>query len=956
MSQIANRLITSLQKGFIDNQYETEEKLRTRFLTNDLENNISVLETIKNELSTCISFTFSVAFITESGLNELKSLFVDLLDKGVSGKLITSHYLAFNSPKIFKELLKIKCLEVRVSDSVGFHPKGYLFEHSNYKTLIMGSSNLTSYALKVNHEWNIKVSSLAEGEVINSVQNLINNTWNKATILSEQWIDKYELSYNAPRFSEPYTVIDTVKPYGEIVPNKMQKSALDGIAQVRDQGETRGLVVSATGTGKTYLAAFDVKNYQPKKVLFIAHREQILNQAMADFKRVLGQSPNDFGLYSGNNKDRDVQYIFATIQTLSRTNHLNKFDKEEFDYIIIDEVHKAGAESYLKVIDYFTPKFLLGMTATPERTDDVNIFKIFDFNIAYEIRLQEAIESDMLCNFHYFGVVDYEQEGEVIDETTNLARLVSNERVDHLINKVNYYGHNGQKVRGLIFTSRVEEAQELSELLNKRGYKTVWLSGSHSITEREEAIDRLERNEIEYIITVDIFNEGIDIPSINQVVMLRETKSSIIFTQQLGRGLRKFHDKEFVTIIDFIGNYKNNYLIPIALSGDTSLNKDEIRRKVVEVNYIKGVSSVNFEKIARDRIYESITNTKLDSIVNLKKEYFKLKNRIGRIPMLSDFYKYESVDPAVIAESRGSYYRFVSRYDEEFKEKFGLIKNNEALKALRLLTKEFINSKRAHEVVLLEYLINHSEITYSRLEQLYKENDMFFSKETINSVLSMYDLSFYHQGTVNTYQSFPIIKTFNSTISLSNEFTGLLENSTFKRFTCDIIDTVKVINSDKYEKSKMFKLNEIYTRKDASRLLQWDEDRASTIYGYMIHKKQCPIFVTYNKHEVESSVDYKDRFINTNTFRWYTKSNRTLKSHEVLNIINAVEKDITLHLFVKKDDATYAANFYYLGELTPIKNQWQEEVMADGKPVVRIDMKMETPITESFYNYLEDKE
>lgn len=709
------------------------------------------------------------------------------------------------------------------------------------------------------------------------------------------------------------------------------------------------------GTGKTYLAAFDVREFKPKKLLFIAHREQILNQARGDFQQILGKSLREFGLYSGNNKDKDCQYVFATIQTLSRDHHLNKFEKDEFDYIIIDEVHKAGAESYLKVIDYFKPNFLLGMTATPERTDDVNIFKIFDYNIAYEIRLQEAIESDMLCNFHYYGVVDYEQDGELIDETTNLARLISNERVDHLINKVTYYGHNGEKVKGLIFTSRVEEAQELSELLNQRGYKTVWLAGNHTISEREEAISKLEANEIEYIITVDIFNEGIDIPSVNQVVMLRETKSSIIFTQQLGRGLRKYHDKDFVTIIDFIGNYKNNYLIPIALSGDTSLNKDEIRRKVVEVNYIKGVSSVNFEKIARDRIYESITNTKLDSVANLKKEYFKLKNRIGKIPMLYDFYKYESVDPAVIAESRGSYYNFVSSYDKEYKEKFDEIKNEEALKTLRLLTNEFINSKRAHEVVLLEYLIKNKQISFLKLENLYKEKDMYFSTETINSVLAMFDLSFYHQGTVNTYQSFSITKTVGEVIYLSKEMEVLLENEVFKKFTYDIIKTVKEVNNDKYNKSKMFKLNQIYKRKDASRLLEWENDRASTIYGYMIHKNQCPIFVTYNKHEVESSVDYKDSFINTNTFRWYTKSNRTLNSQEVINIINAVEKGITLHLFVKKDDATYAANFYYLGEVTPIKNQYQEEVMADGKPVVRIDMKMETPITESFYNYLEDK-
>lgn len=955
MNLIENRILDSFKKGFLDESHETDEQVRTRFLTNDETRNITVLETIKNELNNCESFVFSVAFITESGLNELKSLFIDLRDKGVKGRLITSNYLFFNSPKIFEELLKIEALDVRITDSVGYHPKGYLFKHNNYKTLIMGSSNLTSHALKINHEWNLKVSSLAEGEVVNSVLETIENTWESARQLSEDWIERYRIIYEKPEFVNKglFSVTET-KTYGEITPNKMQEQALLGIQSIRNNNEKRGLVVSATGTGKTYLAAFDVLAIKPKKMLFIVHREQILSQAIGDFQRILGNSINDYGIYSGNKKQHNRQFVFATIQTLSRDRHLKVFNKDEFDYIIIDEVHKAGAASYSKVIEYFKPNFLLGMTATPERTDDINIFKIFDYNIAYEIRLQEAIEEDMLCNFHYYGVVDYEHDGELIDETTNLAKLITDERVNHLLKKISYYGHNGDEVKGLIFTSRVDEAKELSNILNKRGYSTTWLAGSHTTEERELAIASLENNEVEYIVTVDIFNEGIDIPSINQIVMMRETQSSIIFTQQLGRGLRKHSDKDFVTIIDFIGNYKNNYLIPIALSGDSSLNKDEIRRKVVDVNYIAGVSSVNFERIAKERIYNSIANTKIDSIHNLRKEYFKLKNRIGRIPMLYDFYKAESVDPGVIAESRGSYYNFISNYDKEYEDYFPLIKDPEHVKLLRLLTKELINSKRAHEVVLLDYLIDNNSVTFAQLKQLYLDKAMFYSNNTIDSVVSILDLSFYHKGTLNTYQNFPIIKVTENVIQFSNEMMAFLDNEIAMKFIKDIIKTVKEKNQEKYDKSQRFKIKEIYTRKDVSRLLEWEQDRAATIFGYSIHMNQCPIFVTYNKHEVESSVDYKDAFINTNTFRWYTRSNRTLKSKNVIKIINSKENNLTLHLFVKKDDATYEANFYYLGEITPIKNQYQEEVMDDGKPVVRIDMKMKSPITEGFYNYFED--
>lgn len=954
---IKNRIISSFKKGFINKSYETDEQVRTRFLTNDSKNNISVLETIKNELQTCDSFIFSVAFITESGLNELKSIFIDLNNKDVSGRLITSNYLSFNSPKIFEELLKIDNLDVRITDFEGFHAKGYLFQHKEHKTLIMGSSNLTSRALKINHEWNLKVSSLAEGEVVNSVLNTVENTWKNARPLTQNWINRYRLWYKEPNFIKSKEVRTDSSLYEteEIVPNKMQELALKGIQDVRDENEERGLVVSATGTGKTYLAAFDVKRSKPKKLLFIAHREQILNQAIQDFKRILGNSITDYGKYSGNNKDREKQYIFATIQTISRDQHLKTFDMDEFDYIIIDEVHKAGADSYLKVINYFQPDFLMGMTATPERTDDINIFKIFDYNIAYEIRLQEAIEEDMLCDFHYFGVVDYEHDGELIDDASTLSNLISEERVSHLIKKMNYYGHNGKNVKGLIFTSRVEEAMELSKNLNQRGYKTMWLAGSNSIEERELTIRKLEKNELEYIITVDIFNEGIDIPSINQIVMMRETQSSIIFTQQLGRGLRKHESKEFVTIIDFIGNYKNNYLIPIALSGDSSLNKDVIRRKVKDVNYISGISSVNFEQIAKDRIFDSIAETKLDSIYNLKKEYFKLKNRLGEMPMLYDFYKSNSVDPAVIAESRGSYYEFVIRYEKEYKEHNPIIENDEHLKVLKLISKEFINAKRAHEVVLLEYLIDNSNISFDKLEKVYKDKGMFFTDKTISSVLSMFDMSFYISSTRNTYQDFPVVNVKNQIISLSKEMETTLKNKTVVKFINDVIKTVKQKNKDKYNKDTRFKHKEIYTRRDVSRLLEWEKDMSGTIFGYSTHDNKCPIFVTYNKHEVESSVDYKDSFINTNTFRWYTRSNRTLESKEVSNIIDSENNGTTLYLFVKKDDASYETNFYYLGEITPIENQFRQEVMEDNKPVVRIDMKLDTPISENFLYYLEDR-
>ena len=637
MEQLRVKLENSLHKGFIDQYKPVSAQFKPKLLTNKKHEN--VLSTLLQELKTCKTFIFSVAFITEGGLATLKTMLYDLEKIGVKGRILTSTFLSFNQPKMFKELLKLKNVDVRLSDAKGFHSKGYIFEHENYYSLIVGSSNLTDSALKANFEWNVFLTSLEEGEVIHHFKNQFEEAWEASTPLSEQWINDYQIRYdleNPKQFSsqivrsESLYTTNKLRDALEIKPNKMQQDALVQLKELRASGEKKGLIISATGTGKTYLSAFDVRNAAPQRMLFIVHREQILKKAMADYRKILGGNDEDFGILSGNSKDLNARYLFATIQTISRDPYLQQFAKDHFDYVLIDEVHRAGAESYLKIINYFEPKFLLGMTATPERTDNFNIFELFDYNIAYEIRLQAALEEEMLCPFHYFGVTDYEMGDEVITETTTLQKLIMKERVDHIIEKISYYGFSGSKVRGLMFCSSKEEARELSAILNLRGYKTTFLTGDHSQEEREKAIQQLESGELEYILTVDIFNEGIDIPFINQIVMLRQTQSSIIFIQQLGRGLRKHDEKAYVTVIDFIGNYKNNFLIPIALSGDKSMNKDNVRRKTVNTDYIQGVSTINFEEVAKKRIFEAINSTKnLSSFSTVKKEYEKKKNRIS---------------------------------------------------------------------------------------------------------------------------------------------------------------------------------------------------------------------------------------------------------------------------------------------------------------------------------------
>ncbi|PTL38843.1 DUF3427 domain-containing protein [Alkalicoccus saliphilus] len=957
MEDLLGQLKHSLQKGFIDKKHSEFSRFKPELLVNQKDKRQDVLTSLTDELKTCRTFMFSVAFVTESGLATLKSHLLDLYEKGVEGKILTSTYQYFNQPKIFRELLKLKNVEVRIANIDGFHSKGYIFQHDQYYSLIVGSSNLTSSALKVNYEWNVKLNSHENGELIDHFEEQFRDMWNTAVLLTPRWVDEYErffeeeLRPNVAEFPGHY-VTNRLETALTIDPNKMQQAALAGIESIREQEEHRALVVSATGTGKTYLAAFDVRKYRPKKMLFVVHREQILQKAKEDFQRVLGGNDEDFGILSGPSRAVDAKYVFATIQTISKPETLQNFDRNAFDYLLIDESHRAGASTYQRLIDYFTPDFLLGMTATPERTDGYDLFQLFHYNIAYEIRLQEALEENMLSPFHYFGVTDVEIDGQKRDAEA-FAYLTSEERVTRILEKVDYYGFSGKSVRGLMFCSSKKEAHALSVELNERGFRTCALTGDDSQEKRKLEVNRLEHGSLDYILTVDIFNEGIDIPSINQVVMLRQTESSIIFIQQLGRGLRKHESKEFVTVVDFIANYQNNYLIPVALSGDRSQNKDEIRRKMIDQSYIQGTSTINFEAVAKERVYASINASRLTDLKKLKDAYIDLKNRIGRMPLLQDFYDHYSIDPIVIGSKKENYDAFLSAVKEE-KPVLRPVHSQ----VLTMVTQELLSGKRAHEVLLLQKLLEEKTLSRQRWKETLTEKEMREDESTLQSVERLLTLDFFKQADREKYGSEPLIHEEQGMYSLSSFLQELLEDDWFSELFQDVIATA-LLRSSRYDQQKPLTRLQKYSRKDTCRLLNWDKDEQSTMYGYKTKHGTCPIFVTYHKEgDVEASVDYEDTFLNPEVLHWYTRSRRRTSSKEVLEITEAEQRGIDLHLFVKKDDDE-GRDFYYLGEVTPDPDSVEDTFMPNDQgeklPVVTMNLILKESIDQQIYDYLHEK-
>ncbi|WP_328802275.1 DEAD/DEAH box helicase [Paenibacillus sp. LX16] len=960
MNTPIQHLNDSLNWAFINQQQNSLDQYKPKLLVNNKETNDYVLTPLLEELSHCHSFTFSVAFITESGLATLKSQLADLKARGITGKILTSNYLNFNKPKIFRELLKITNVEVRLTDLSGFHAKGYVFHHEGYSTIIMGSSNLTAQALKANYEWNVKLTSFKHGGLLGQFQSEFEKAWQNAVPLTHKWIEAYQILYEETqkanrKVQEAMPLIPETIPqpiYSPILPNKMQQRALKNLQELRNSGSHKGLVISATGTGKTYLSAFDVRNFAPNRMLFIVHREQILQKSMSDYQRIIGGKDGDYGILSGTSRVEHAKYLFATIQTISKSSVLTNFDPKAFDYILIDEVHKAGADSYLKVINHFEPTFLLGMTATPERTDNFNIYELFDYNIAYEIRLQEALEEDMLCPFHYFGVTDFEHNGQLIDDTSMLSQLVTSERVSYLIEKIEYYGHSGESVKGLVFCSSKQETFQLSDMLNARGYRTLALTGNDRQEVRIRCVTDLESGKLDYILTVDIFNEGIDIPCINQVIMLRQTQSSIVFIQQLGRGLRKHPDKEFVTIIDFIGNYKNNYLIPIALSGDKSQNKDNIRRHMKDTSYIKGVSTINFEEIAMQQIFRSISESNLTELKILREAYIELKNRLNRIPQLIDFIEHDSIDPLVFADKHSSYYHFL----QKIKETVPHLSEQEQ-KYLTMLSAEILNGKRRHELVLLKLLLAKDNVSYEEYVNSLNEKGCYTDSETIRSVKRVLDMSFFTEPTKKKYGDLAIVEfvqdqhfSFHPMMSRS-----LQNNAYFRQMIVDIVHSA-FLKNEQYVYSEPLTLYKKYSRKDSCKLLKWYSDESSTMYGYKTKHQTCPIFVTYHKHEkVEASTNYQEEFISPEILKWSTKNRRTLESEEVQTIIKADQLKIDLHLFVKRNDAD-GIEFYYLGKVHPGQNSAYQATMLDKNgnsiSVVHMNLVLENSVESKLYGYL----
>ena len=665
-------------------------------------NNNHLYTKLKESIKNAKSIDIIVSFLMESGVKMILDDLKEAIDRKVKIRILTGSYLNITQPSalyMLKQELKdnvdLRFYNVR---NKSFHPKSYIFHNDNDSEIYIGSSNLSKGALTDSIEWNYRFLKSQNDKEFNEFYDEFENLFNNySDIIDEKVMREYSKNWRRPHVykdikssKEDCQDIEENKVIEMFEPRGAQIEALYELENSREEGFDKALAVLATGVGKTYLAAFDSK--EAKRVLFVAHREEIVKQAAKSFKNV--RKCDDIGFFYNNSKDKDNSMIFALVQTLGKDEYLNEnyFKRDYFDYIVIDEFHHAVSNNYKKIINYFTPKFLLGLTATPERLDSKDVFALCDYNTVYEVRLSDAINKGYLVPFRYYGIYDdtvnydnVEFKNGKYNEKSLEDALMLNKRGQLILNHYKKYNSN----RALGFCSSKKHAEYMAKYFSENKIKSVAVysgeNGEYS-NERSEALNKLTKGEIQVIFSVDMFNEGLDIPSIDMVMFLIPTQSPTVFLQQLGRGLRKHKDKKYLNVLDFIGNYKKADLLPFLLSGKT-YSRVEAKRGIFNEEEYPEDCRVDFDFRIVD-VFKKLAAKEMNVKERIAHEYFRVKELLGHRPSRVEFFN--NIDDEVysaIKKTKSSL--------NPFNDYLGFLQENKELSK----SEELLINTKAHEFI-----------------------------------------------------------------------------------------------------------------------------------------------------------------------------------------------------------------------------------------------------------------
>lgn len=913
------------------------------FLTNYTKQNF--LERIRENLRKCDTFIFSVSFIKKAGLVLLLKDIEAALSRGAKGKLITSTYQNFTDVESLRSFLMLmeqydsfnchldfESFHDEGYMTIGYHSKGYYFEFSDTAELIVGSSNITRYALLKNIEWDLVVQDNKGNFVFNQMLTEFHDKWMNTFELDRDIISKYvnKLNYVIERWDMDYDAATE-----NIKPNYMQRKAMKELNRYRVMGMRRALIVAAAGSGKTYLAAFDARNFNPKRLLYIVHEGSILQKSLETFQEVFGSTVT-YGIYNKDHADLDTDFLFAGNIKLSQS--LELFHTDEFDYIILDECHHATAASYRKIISYFKPEFLVGLTATPERMDNEDVFELFDTNVPYELRLRDAIINELVVPFHYFGIrdsfIDYGLSKN--QERKMILQLASVEHCAFIKEKIEEYRISG-KLKALAFCRNITHARMMAEELGEY-YHTAYLTGKNSIGERIRAYNDLQDDEkdLEILCTVDILNEGVDIPGCNMIMFLRPTESSTVFIQQLGRGLRKYNNKRFVTILDFIGNsYRRSVQIAFAMG---SLSENFVMEKRLMQSLVKDNFSalglgeygvdIQFDKESQKEIIEYIDQENFNSLSYLKQDYYNFKKYINSefAPTHMDFLNNDCAPDLmrflqikIDGKKVGCYYMFLQGIGEEnlpmfSEEQVAFIKYSSSLLPL----------VRLHEYIMIRFLMEGA-----------------LSKEEIRDVLCS-KISNCTQDEIDHAIKFMLKKSaIKETKGMFSLNTKLDEH--FKEYIEDLLAYGITQYEGNYKNAEKFLLWHSYRMDQVQLKLLKDPDHNQK--GTYFYDDEVIVFASLKKDaSVEERLAYKDKFLTASTFQWECENN--ISDHD----LQALRASKNVYLFIRKVDEEHGIRlpFIYVGEGMFSNERKQEKVDSKTRKDITtylydIPMKSELP-------------